>query len=78
MRLLISIPDFTRTEPFGRTQTYKLIDSGALETVLVGARRYIVAESYKRYVDGLREAGTTKRASPNPKAKTYARGGHGK
>jgi hypothetical protein len=77
MTLLKSIPDFIRDEPFGRTQVYKLIDSGALETVYVGKRRHIVVESYKCYVEKLRlETSSERRASPNPKAKNFAPGGH--
>jgi hypothetical protein len=75
--LLISIPNFIATEPFGRTKTYELLDNGELESVYVGRRRMIVAESYRRYVDKLKAATDSKRnPSPNPKAKNYARGGH--
>jgi hypothetical protein len=77
MTLLKSIPDFIRDEPFGRTQTYKLIDAGALETVYVGKRRFIVAESYRQYVEKLRKEGDGQsRPSPNPRARSYQPGGH--
>jgi|ERR1051325_3325134 hypothetical protein len=75
--VLISIPDFIATEPFGRTKTYELIDSGELQTVYSGKRRLIVADSYRRYVEKLKaEADGKRNPSPNPKAKNFAPGGH--
>jgi hypothetical protein len=76
--VLISIPDFLATEPFGRTRVYEMLDSGLLESVCVGRRRMIVADSYRRYVEQLKaESNGKRRPSPNPKAASYAGpGGH--
>jgi hypothetical protein len=75
---LISIPDFLATEPFGRTKTYEMLDAGILESVFVGRRRMIVADSYRRYVEHLKaETAAKRRPSPNPKAASYVGpGGH--
>jgi hypothetical protein len=75
--LLISIPDFLATEPFGRTRLYEMLDAGILETVYVGRRRMIVADSYRQYIEQLRAAANGKRRpSPNPLAPSFAPGGH--
>jgi hypothetical protein len=74
---LISIPDFIATEPYGRTKVYELIEAGELETVRDGKRRYIVAASYRGYIERLRAESNGKRPSPNPAAASYVGpGGH--
>jgi hypothetical protein len=75
--VLISIPDFLATEPFGRTRLYEMLDAGIIETVYVGRRRMILADSYRQYVERLKaESNDKQRPSPNPKAPSYAPGGH--
>jgi len=75
--VLISIPDFLATEPFGRTRLYEMLDAGVLESVYVGRRRMILADSYRRYVERLKaESNGKRRPSPNPRAASHAPGGH--
>jgi hypothetical protein len=76
--LLISIPAFIATEPFGRTKVYELLDAGVLESLYVGRRRMILADSYRRYVERLKaESNGKRRPSPNPGARSYVGpGGH--
>jgi hypothetical protein len=54
---VLSIPAFQRgPAPWGRTKTYELINSGVLETVRIGARNYIVMESFSRLTSPPRAA----------------------
>ncbi len=54
--LLTIVPGTTDRLSCGRTTVYKLIEAGELETVNIGRRRLVVAESVDRYVERLRSA----------------------
>ena len=54
--LLTIVPGTTGRLSCGRTTVYKLIESGELETVNIGRRRLVVAESVDAYVARLRTA----------------------
>lgn len=43
--LLLSIPETARMLGIGRSKTYQLIDEKVLETVTIGRRRLVRAES---------------------------------
>lgn len=45
--LLLSIPDAARMLGIGRSKTYQLIDENMLETVTIGRRRLVRAESVR-------------------------------
>lgn len=53
-KLLLTIADTGPTIGVGRTKVYELIDAGELETVNIGRRRLVVAESVDQYVKRLR------------------------
>jgi excisionase family DNA binding protein len=54
--LLTIVPGTTQRLSCGRSTVYKLIESGELETVKMGRRRLVVAESVAAYVERLRAA----------------------
>jgi hypothetical protein len=59
---------FAREQKISPTQVYRWADEGEIETVLIGARRHIVVESYKRMIKRWRvEQGNAKLPSSNPK-----------
>lgn len=53
--LLVSVEEAGRSIGKGKTVTFQLLKSGALESVLIGRSRMIVYASLVKYVDGLRE-----------------------
>jgi hypothetical protein len=52
---LVSITDFGAEVGVGRTTAYQLVEAGEVETVYIGARRLVVADSIDNYVERLRE-----------------------
>lgn len=54
--LLTIVPGTTGRLSCGRSTVYKLIESGELETVNIGRRRLVVAESVAAFVARLRDA----------------------
>jgi excisionase family DNA binding protein len=53
--ITLSIPDAASTLGIGRTSLYGLLRAGELETVQIGGRRVVVADSIRNYVDRLRD-----------------------
>ncbi|MBQ1499565.1 MAG: helix-turn-helix domain-containing protein [Sphingomonas sp.] len=49
-KLLLSIPDAAKALSCGRSMVYGLMDEGAIQSVKIGRRRLISAESIERYV----------------------------
>lgn len=70
-----TIPEFRRISGIGRSKIYEMLDAGDLDSVLVGARRLIVVDSYRRLVARLRavESGAGRRRGRD--AALAARGG---
>ncbi len=71
---LLSVKDFCSAYGLGRTRTYELIGSGAVEAVKDGAKTLITAESAERWAQSLpsfRSVKALKQASPatRPEAK---------
>lgn len=54
--LLLTIADTGPKIGVGRTKVYELIEAGEIETVRIGRRRLVVAESIDAYVERLRTA----------------------
>lgn len=54
--LLTIVPGTTERLSCGRSTVYKLIEAGELETVNIGRRRLVVAESVDAYIARLRDA----------------------
>lgn len=67
---------FARDQKLSPTLLYHWADQGEIETVLIGARRHVVVESYKRMVERRRaEQAGAKLPSSNPKAKARQKQG---
>ena len=62
-KALFSVPDFMAATSVGRTKVYELIGSGELETVTIGRRRLIPAQSLEDWVNRLRDKNRAARTS---------------
>lgn len=51
--MLLTVEDVARRLQLSRAQTYKLIMSGEIASLKLGANRRIAAEALREYVDGL-------------------------
>jgi hypothetical protein len=49
--ITMPVPQFLGAAGFGRTKCYELIGSGDLETILIGRRRLVVVDSYRRLIE---------------------------
>ena len=66
------VGEFCRISGLGRTRVYELIAEGDLESVLIGKRRLILLDSYRRLIDRQRDASKEATAAvraPHPKGK---------
>ena len=52
--LLLSIPEVQRLTGLGRSNIYKLMDSGKIESVKIGKRRMIPYDALKTWLADLR------------------------
>ena len=52
-RLAYPINDFCRMLGVGRTKGYELVNGGRVETIRIGRRRLVTADSMKRLVEQL-------------------------
>jgi excisionase family DNA binding protein len=52
-RLLLPIPDAAAVLGVGRTTCYGLLAAGDIQSVTIGGRRLVVADSLREYVDRL-------------------------
>jgi excisionase family DNA binding protein len=60
-----TIPQFCRLSGIGRSKTYELLASGEIESILVGSRRLIVVDSWRRLVAAApRDFGAACRPAP--------------
>jgi len=50
--LLLSIPEAARTLGIGRSKLYEIMADGALDTVTIGRRRLVRAESVRALASG--------------------------
>jgi hypothetical protein len=70
--ITMSISAFSKAADLGRSSTYKLLDAGEIESVLVGRRRLIIMQSYADFLarQSKAQGGEIGRrfASPNPRA----------
>ena len=62
--ITLTIQAFGRAAGIGLTKTYQLINSGVLETVVVGKRRLIVVASYRRFIQAQLDAKRTPATQP--------------
>lgn len=68
------IREFAKQRGISPTRVYAWIDSGELESFLIGHRRHVVVASYDRLVRRLMKQGPVKLASSNPKVKAQEAG----
>lgn len=54
--LLLTTEAARRQLSCGKTTLFALIRDGSIETVKLGSRRRVIADSLRQYVEGLREA----------------------
>ena len=67
------IREFAKQRGISPTRVYAWIDSGELESFLIGHRRHVVVASYERLVRRLMKQGLVKLPSSNPKVKAQPR-----
>ena len=60
-----TIPEFCRISGIGRSKTYEMIGAGDIDSILVGGRRLIVLDSWRRLV-----ASTPRGLGPRPATPT--------
>jgi len=63
------VREFARRRGYSPTTVYSWIDSGELESFLIGKRRHVVVASYERLVRRAMKQGPVKLPSSNPKVK---------
>src|SRR5437764_12174726 len=66
------IREFAKQRGISPTRVYHWIDSGELESFLIGHRRHVVVASYERLVRRLMKEGPAKLPSSNPKVRERA------
>ena len=49
--ITVPVPQFLGMAGLGRTKCYELIGSGDLETILIGRRRLVVVDSYRKLIE---------------------------
>jgi hypothetical protein len=61
-----TIGNFCRLTDIGRSKTYELLASGALDSLKIGKRRLIILDSYRKLIEQRRSAGPlTQAETPN-------------
>jgi hypothetical protein len=63
------IREFAKQRGISPTKVYAWIDSGEIDSFLIGHRRHVIVASYERLVRRLMKHGPVKLPSSNPKAK---------
>jgi hypothetical protein len=61
--------EFAKQRGISPTKVYAWIDSGEIESFLIGHRRHVIVASYERLVRRLMKQGPIKLPSSNPKTK---------
>lgn len=62
--LLLPIPDAARVLGIGRTTLYSLLAAQEIDSVTIGGRRLVVADSLRSYVERLTVTGKSGRTMP--------------
>ncbi|MGH7055816.1 MAG: hypothetical protein ACREFK_03670 [Stellaceae bacterium] len=70
--ITMPVPEFCRVSGIGHSRLYDLINTGEIESVLIGRRRLIVVDSYRAYLTRLQKEGSALGPSPNPRARRPA------
>jgi hypothetical protein len=68
-----SIAEFSRLSGIGRTRVYELIGDGSIDSILIGKRRLVVIDSYRRLIERQRRPVET--SSPPSPVRAIASGG---
>jgi len=55
--ITITIGNFCRVSGIGRSKTYELLSTGALDSLKIGKRRLIILDSYRKLIEQQRSAG---------------------
>src|SRR4051812_28772434 len=55
--ITVSIGNFCRISDIGRSKTYELLSTGALDSLKIGKRRLIILDSYRKLIEQQRSAG---------------------
>ena len=69
-----TIGNFCRLTDIGRSKTYELLASGALDSLKIGKRRLIILDSYRKLIEQQRakgssaQSGSDKNPPPQPDA----------
>ena len=63
-----TIGNFCRLTDIGRSKTYELLASGALDSLKIGKRRLIILDSYRKLIEQQRATGSSaeSRTDKNP------------
>jgi len=65
--ITMPVEPFSRTTGIGRTKIYELLATQDLESIVIGRRRLILLDSYRRLIEKQRSATPTARpAAPAP------------
>jgi hypothetical protein len=63
-RITASIGEFCILSGLGRTKIYELLGAGELDSILIGKRRLVIVESYRRLIERQRAARAQTGAAP--------------
>jgi len=63
-RITVPVGEFCRLAGIGRSLVYEMIGDGRLESILIGKRRLIVLDSYRRLIE-------RQRAVPAPRTNSF-------
>jgi hypothetical protein len=73
-RITAPIGEFCKLAGVGRSLVYEMIGDGRLDSILIGKRRLVVIESYRRLVERQRAASVKTRAhGPNARRRDNER-----
>jgi hypothetical protein len=61
-----TIAAFVDLSGLGRSRIYELIDEGVIETIVIGKKRLVVLDSYRRLIDAQRTAAAPDRQQFTP------------
>ena len=73
-RITASIGEFCILSGLGRTKIYELLGSGELDSILIGKRRLVIVESYRRLIERQRAARATNWSGTTGARKIKCRG----
>ncbi|HTV28645.1 MAG TPA: hypothetical protein VMF32_12745 [Xanthobacteraceae bacterium] len=67
-----TIAEFSRLSGSGRTRVYELIGNGSIDSILIGKRRLVVIDSYRRLVE--RQRPSVETSSPRAPVRVILNG----